>query len=67
MDNIIKNKFITYNLSMEEQIIGLSVDQIKDLEQTTKVTLPRIYKKFMMLCGRKVNNFYHDLTFFILR
>ena len=60
----LKEKIISFGVAKESDIMGLSVTEITDIEQAEDVVLPRVYKDFMLVCGRKIGDLFSDVDFF---
>lgn len=59
-----KRDILKKNIASEHNVIGVSSDEIKNLETSLGLTLPIIYKDFLRILGKKAGSLCTDVSFF---
>jgi len=62
--NHIRNTLLEKNLTTEDTLEGVSIDDIEKIENLFNVKLPKIYRSFLLSFGKKAGKFANDVDFF---
>lgn len=58
-----KEKIISAGLDIKRPLLGLSDEEIEEVEACQAVKLPVLYKLFLKECGRSAGRLLHDVDF----